>query len=990
MSSKNNEKDEEDTSSIILESKTNEIDEGLVVDIIVTNDSKSSYINDAEPVLPENFADEQKTKEEEKITFEHHDSIELIKTGDTLNKCFKNEKLDLMKKIGYLHCPFIWKTDLQTIMHDHSDLDLLTHSNEMFEKINFGLHRNNTLQVLAKIKSYDSMSEGNKAGIWAIRASVYIKYGYTGIIRAVEYMKKAISLDPNNAHWHFMKGKYLGRLRRMENVFTIPGNEEFSALKKAVHIKKDPYFIAFIAELYIEIAKGAKMSSIQKFINCDTKAKKQFHLKLNKFYEDAAKLFEKSVNLNQDCAHLLFRCGKGLMNLPPPYQNLKLAYNFLMKGLNISPESSYGNHAMTIFLEKYQMDLEQSKEYLAVAVNQHNFDADMNKIRINFLETRNSELLIEELMKMLELYTDLPKKRKLFGEIVCFYLLLENDLVEAIYYMKKLILKYTELNETIYNFRTGILPLKVPVPLLGLILSQIKFHINKNKDISKEEINICEKFIYFLCDENIKPRLVSENLLKNFTNILRETIKTLKVDENDVNEKKITDLEENMHGEYTNEEYLNYRNLPQQTDKTVGEFFNMFKEKSSQKITKKQYLENEYENDFKPNRNQKQRYDCDKFDQKDQLKCRKSNYNYYDSSDSSGKHKWYYKDYTKNKTIGNKRLNDFDQYQKYKSKSHCKAYSSSVDSSGMSEENERYHRDYRKNTTYGNREYRNNYDKFDRKDKLKCRRKSDYNYYNSSDASEKYESYHEDCTKNRTLKCRRRPKDYNKDNHKSKSKSHQTTNYDHNNSSNVSEEDERYYKDHSNTHKNQTHRHDFNKYDQYRRKKSKKNAKNTEDEISNYVKHRKSAISKKCSNPDKDDDTGNSNENLYLEIRTKKLEKISLNEENKEYISHSSYKDNEKFVKNKHNHSSYGIEDSVIDDIKKLELTSTDKDKKSTMQSVNFLHSIMSTNSVENDIKQIVNIVVDAAEANILKNQDKISDKSNEEVDDKNCCKKAE
>lgn len=141
MSSKNNEKDEEDTSSIILESKTNEIDEGLVVDIIVTNDSKSSYINDAEPVLPENFADEQKTKEEEKITFEHHDSIELIKTGDTLNKCFKNEKLDLMKKIGYLHCPFIWKTDLQTIMHDHSDLDLLTHSNEMFEKINFGLHR---------------------------------------------------------------------------------------------------------------------------------------------------------------------------------------------------------------------------------------------------------------------------------------------------------------------------------------------------------------------------------------------------------------------------------------------------------------------------------------------------------------------------------------------------------------------------------------------------------------------------------------------------------------------------------------------------------------------------------------------------------------------------------------------------------------------------------------------------------------------------------
>lgn len=72
------------------------------------------------------------------------------------------------------------------------------------------------------------------------------------------------------------------------------------------------------------------------------------------------------MNLNQDCAHLLFRCGKGLMNLPPPYQNLKLAYNFLMKGLNISPESSYGNHAMTIFLEKYQMVRIYGKYFLYI------------------------------------------------------------------------------------------------------------------------------------------------------------------------------------------------------------------------------------------------------------------------------------------------------------------------------------------------------------------------------------------------------------------------------------------------------------------------------------------------------------------------------------------------------------------------------------------------------------------------------------------------
>lgn len=42
------------------------------------------------------------------------------------------------------------------------------------------------------------------------------------------------------------------------------------------------------------------------------------------------------------------------MRLPPPYQDLEAAENYLRKGLEISPGSSFGNHAMAMFFEKYK------------------------------------------------------------------------------------------------------------------------------------------------------------------------------------------------------------------------------------------------------------------------------------------------------------------------------------------------------------------------------------------------------------------------------------------------------------------------------------------------------------------------------------------------------------------------------------------------------------------------------------------------------------
>lgn len=44
-----------------------------------------------------------------------------------------------------------------------------------------------------------------------------------------------------------------------------------------------------------------------------------------------------------------------MLKLPPPHQDLKLAREYIKEGLEISYESSYGNHAMAMYHEKHEI-----------------------------------------------------------------------------------------------------------------------------------------------------------------------------------------------------------------------------------------------------------------------------------------------------------------------------------------------------------------------------------------------------------------------------------------------------------------------------------------------------------------------------------------------------------------------------------------------------------------------------------------------------------
>lgn len=63
-----------------------------------------------------------------------------------------------------------------------------------------------------------------------------------------------MELDPQQGEWHFLFGKSLGRIRRVESYTEIPAEEEIKALEKAVELTNNPSFIIFLAQAFRELS----------------------------------------------------------------------------------------------------------------------------------------------------------------------------------------------------------------------------------------------------------------------------------------------------------------------------------------------------------------------------------------------------------------------------------------------------------------------------------------------------------------------------------------------------------------------------------------------------------------------------------------------------------------------------------------------------------------------------------------------------------------
>jgi len=74
---------------------------------------------------------------------------------------------------------------------------------------------------------YEQLGSAGKATVAALRGAMLLEYGYTGQKLGLQFLQKALELDPDYWEWNLYCGKVMSRVRRMEKFRgEEPGEEE--------------------------------------------------------------------------------------------------------------------------------------------------------------------------------------------------------------------------------------------------------------------------------------------------------------------------------------------------------------------------------------------------------------------------------------------------------------------------------------------------------------------------------------------------------------------------------------------------------------------------------------------------------------------------------------------------------------------------------------------------------------------------------------------
>nr|CAD7574638.1 unnamed protein product [Timema californicum] len=284
-----------------------------------------------------------------------------------------------------------------------------------------------TKNMLSRITREEDMDDRCKAALSGIHAACLMEYGYSGNISAIKYLKMAESLDPCQGEWKFLLGKCLIRTRHINNLFEVPSMEEFRALEEAVEMTKNPSYIIFLAQTYME----AVSNLFSQNVNLDSMNQTMNHMK-----ERALALYKEALELAGDCAYINIRCAKGFLKL----RDDNLAKACITKAILLAPNNIMGNHMAGKVYEHIDRNWQKAKEFYLKAAENGSFGAYMDLFRLKYKQNCNYDAL-SDLQGLLEKFKELPLQEELFCQIGSYYLFIKNDLEKAFEYFKKVIEK---------------------------------------------------------------------------------------------------------------------------------------------------------------------------------------------------------------------------------------------------------------------------------------------------------------------------------------------------------------------------------------------------------------------------------------------------------------------------------------------------------------------------------------------------------------------
>ncbi|XP_069673976.1 uncharacterized protein [Periplaneta americana] len=333
-------------------------------------------------------------------------------------------------------------------------------------------------QLLQSVQKFADMDSACKAAVWGIRAAVAMEYGYEGNKSAVEHIEKALQLDPQQGEWHFLHGKCLGRIRRIDNYNEIPTKTELKALEKAVEITRNPSYIIFLAQAYREAA--FRVFSMQRnTLNDDLKAS------LDRMNQRSYQLYKDALNLRGDCSHINIRCAQGFFKLPNPFRDIKLAKECCEKALILAPNNAMANHVSGQLQERYCNDIERAKKHYQAAGDQGAYGAFMDLYRLNYSEDKSYNP-ISDFELLLKRYKEKPRQEETVCQMGSYYCFIRNDITTAYRRYWKQVMDDNPDSEKLKTHKCTFLHMRTPVNIYELLYDEARLALN-NDEISAED-----------------------------------------------------------------------------------------------------------------------------------------------------------------------------------------------------------------------------------------------------------------------------------------------------------------------------------------------------------------------------------------------------------------------------------------------------------------------------------------------------------------------
>nr|CAD7404466.1 unnamed protein product [Timema cristinae] len=344
-----------------------------------------------------------------------------------------------------------------------------------------------TKNMLSRITREEDMDDRCKAALSGIHAACLMEYGYSGSISAMKYLKMAVSLDPCQGEWKFLLGKCLGRIRHINNLWEVPSMEEFRALEEAVEMTKNPSYILFLAQTYVEAASNL-------FLQNDNLG--SMNQSMNHMNERARALYKEALELAGDYAYINIRCAKGFLKL----RDDNLAKACITKAILLAPNNIMANHVAGKVFERLDRNWQKAKEFYLKAAENGAFGAYMDLFRLKYKQNCNYDAL-SDLQGLLEQFKELPLQEELLCQIGSYYLLFKNDIEKAFEYFKVVIEKNPGSDRLKVHKNMFFPGHKTCMNIYDVLCDEARLTLQNQSESSNQNQSLCQH-ILLLCSEH--------------------------------------------------------------------------------------------------------------------------------------------------------------------------------------------------------------------------------------------------------------------------------------------------------------------------------------------------------------------------------------------------------------------------------------------------------------------------------------------------------